>query len=272
MKRAEAQTEQAQLHQQAEQAAISLESKTADLRQVEASVETIRQAHYEAGEQVNQAQGQLYQASAEVGRLEAEIRFVVEGRQRAQDRLVQIQTQLEQWRSQSTQAQEESQSLTDNQDVEQEQLAVLREELDLKGSELPALEQRWRDAQQQVLQQSALVNEVQQQIQVLAAEQRGMQEQAQQLAQRQARLQADRQALNLPEDAHLQQLKARLDEAEHQSSQTQAQLQTLEDMAEEVETTRRQATRHGQSRICEMGGVASPSASTQSPARQTSHR
>ena len=241
LKRAEAQTEQSQLHQQAEQAAISLESKTADLRQVEASVETIRQAHYEAGEQVNQAQGQLYQASAEVGRLEAEIRFVVEGRQRAQDRLVQIQTQLEQWRSQSTQALEESQSLTDNQDVAQEQLAVLREELNLKGEQLPALEQFWRDAQQQVLQQSALVNEVQQQIQVLAAEQRGMQEQAQQLAQRQARLQADQQALNLPEDTHLQQLKAQLDEAEQQSSQTQAQLQTLEDMAEEVETTRRQA-------------------------------
>jgi chromosome segregation protein len=86
LKRAEAQGEQTHLHQQAEQAANSLEAKTAELRQVESSVETIRQAHYEAGEQVNQAQGQLYQASAEVGRLEAEIRFVVEGRERAQAR------------------------------------------------------------------------------------------------------------------------------------------------------------------------------------------
>ena len=241
LKRAEAQAEQVQLHQQAEHAATSLEAKTADLRQVEASVEIIRQAHYEAGEQVNQAQGQLYQASAEVGRLEAEIRFVVEGRQRAQERLVQIQTQIEQWGSQAAQAQEEAQRLIDNQDAAQEQLAVLREEFELKGEQLPELEQFWRDAQQQVLSQTALVNEVQQQIQVLAAEQRGMQEQAQQLAQRQARLQSDQQALAMPEDTHLQQLKSQLETAEEESNQTQAQLQTLEDMAEEVETTRRQA-------------------------------
>ncbi len=241
LKRAESQTEQVHLHQQAELAATSLEAKTADLRQVEASVETIRQAHYEAGEQVNQAQGQLYQASAEVGRLEAEIRFVVEGRQRAQDRLLQIQAQLSQWSTQSQQAHEEAQNLIDNQDTAQEQLAVLREEFELKNEQIPEIEQFWRDAQQQVINQSALVNEVQQQIQVLAAEQRGLQEQAQQLAQRQARLQADQQALNLPEHSHLDQLKTQFDLAEAQSMQSQAQLQTLEDMAEEVETTRRQA-------------------------------
>ncbi len=241
LKRAESQTEQVHLHQQAELAATSLEAKTADLRQVEAGVETIRQAHYEAGEQVNQAQGQLYQASAEVGRLEAEIRFVVEGRQRAQDRLLQIQAQLSQWSTQSQQAHEEAQNLIDNQDTAQEQLAVLREEFELKNEQIPEIEQFWRDAQQQVINQSALVNEVQQQIQVLAAEQRGLQEQAQQLAQRQARLQADQQALNLPEHSHLDQLKTQFDLAEAQSMQSQAQLQTLEDMAEEVETTRRQA-------------------------------
>ncbi len=241
LKRAESQTEQVHLHQQAELAATSLEAKTADLRQVEAGVETIRQAHYEAGEQVNQAQGQLYQASAEVGRLEAEIRFVVEGRQRAQDRLLQIQAQLSQWSTQSQQAHEEAQNLIDNQDTAQEQLAVLREEFELKNEQIPEIEQFWRDAQQQVINQSALVNEVQQQIQVLAAEQRGLQEQAQQLAQRQARLQADQQALNLPEHSHLDQLKTQFDLAEAQSMQSQAQLQTLEDMAEEVETSRRQA-------------------------------
>ena len=43
LKKIEAQAEQVQLHQQAEHAATSLEAKTADLRQVEASVETIRQ-------------------------------------------------------------------------------------------------------------------------------------------------------------------------------------------------------------------------------------
>ena len=241
LKRAEAQTEQVQVHQQAEQAATSLESKTADLRQVEASVETIRQAHYEAGEHVNQAQGELYQASAEVGRLEAEIRFVVEGRQRAQERLVQIQAQIEQWNTQSHQAKEEAQHLVDNQETAHAQLDSLKEELEIKGEQLPELEQHWRDAQQHVVSQVNLVNEVQQQIQVLAAEQRGLQEQARQLEQRQARLQTDQQALAHPEATQLEQLQAKWQQAEAASTTTQAQLQTLEDLAESIETARRDA-------------------------------
>ena len=72
-------------------------SRTADLRHVEAELETVRQAHYAAGDQVNQAQGKLYEASAEVGRLEGEIRFVVEGRQRVEQRLVQLREQIAQW-------------------------------------------------------------------------------------------------------------------------------------------------------------------------------
>ena len=241
LKRAEAQAEQAQVHQQAEQAATALEAKTADLRQVEASVETIRQAHYEAGEHVNQAQGQLYQASAEVGRLEAEIRFVVEGRQRAQERLVQLQAQIEQWSTQSDQAKDEAQVLLNDQAAAHADLDSLRQAFATQGEQLPALEQTWRDAQQHLASQLNLVNEVQQQIQVLAAEQRGLQEQAQQLEQRQARLQSDQQALAQPQDGQLEQLQAKLSLAEEASATTQAQLQTLEDMAESLEHARRDA-------------------------------
>ncbi|HMN57091.1 MAG TPA: AAA family ATPase, partial [Ottowia sp.] len=80
LKRAEADEGQGRLKQEAEKAVNDLEARVADLRHVEADLETIRQAHYAAGDGVNQAQGRLYEASAEVGRLEAEIRFVVEGR------------------------------------------------------------------------------------------------------------------------------------------------------------------------------------------------
>ena len=76
------------LKAQADQAAVDLEARMADLRHIEADLERVRQSHYEAGDQVNQAQCALYEASAEVGRLEAEIRFVVEGRQRAEARLM----------------------------------------------------------------------------------------------------------------------------------------------------------------------------------------
>ena len=97
LKRAEAEEGQVKLKADAEKAVNDLEARVADLRHVEADLETIRQAHYAAGDQVNQAQGLLYEASAEVGKLEAEIRFVVEGRQRAEQRLVQLKEQIAQW-------------------------------------------------------------------------------------------------------------------------------------------------------------------------------
>ncbi|MBU3654739.1 MAG: chromosome segregation protein SMC, partial [Limnohabitans sp.] len=94
LRRTEAAADQTRLQEQMQQAVLDLESKTADLRHIEADLETVRQAHYEAGDQLNQAQGHLYEASAEVGRLEAEIRYVVEGRQRAQERLAQLKDQI----------------------------------------------------------------------------------------------------------------------------------------------------------------------------------
>ena len=87
LKRAESESDKARIKAESEKAINDLESRTADLRHIENELETVRQAHYGAGDLVNQAQGKLYEASAEVGRLEGEIRFVVEGRQRVEQRL-----------------------------------------------------------------------------------------------------------------------------------------------------------------------------------------
>ena len=97
LKRVDAEADQARIKVDADKAVNDLESRMADLRHIEADLETIRQAHYAAGDQVNQAQGKLYEASTEVGRLEAEIRFVVDGRVRVEQRLVQLNEQTAQW-------------------------------------------------------------------------------------------------------------------------------------------------------------------------------
>ena len=107
LKRADAEADQTTIKNQVDKSVTELESRLADLRHIEADLETIRQAHYAAGDQVNQSQGALYEASAEVGRLEAEIRFVVESRQRAQARLGQMKEQIQQWTQQSEQAAQE---------------------------------------------------------------------------------------------------------------------------------------------------------------------
>ena len=241
LKREQAQAEQAAVHHQAELATNALESKTAELREIQASVENIRQAHYESGEQVNQAQGQLYQASAEVGRLEAEIRFVVEGKQRAQERLQQIQQQTQHWQDQSEQAQEQTLELEDKSAELTGRLFQLQTDVQDRQQRLPELELSWSEARKQVQQQADSVNQIQQQMKVLAAEQRGVQEQTRQLEQRLERLHTDRNALAAPDDNKLSQLQEQLDQANELSAHTQAQLDELEAMVDEIESARRQA-------------------------------
>ncbi len=241
LKRSEAQVNQTQLQQQSEQASNALEAKTADLRQTESQIETLRQAHYDAGEQVNQAQGQLYQATAEVGRLEAEIRFVVEGRQRAQERLQQIQTQMAHWTLQATQATEQGQSLTHTQEQAQALLQSKQAQRDEQAAQQPQAEQLWRDALKVAQEQAVLVTQVQQQIQVLAAEQRGLQAQMQQLEQRQNRLQLDQHALSAPESSHVERLEAQLGQAQTAAQDLSQALQNLEAQTPGLEEDRKTA-------------------------------
>ena len=111
LRRAESEADQLRVRAEADKAVNELEGRVADLRHIEADLETIRQAHYAAGDQVNQAQGKLYEATAEVGKLEAEIRYVVEGRQRVEQRLVQLAEQIAQWQARKEDADVELENL-----------------------------------------------------------------------------------------------------------------------------------------------------------------
>ena len=241
LKRTEAQVNQAQLQQLTEEAHNALEAKTADLRHTETQIETLRQAHYDAGEQVNQAQGQLYQATAEVGRLEAEIRFVVEGRQRAQERLQQIQTQIAHWTEQASHAADETLSLVQAKEQAQALLHSKQAQRETQAAQQPQAEQLWRDALKQSQDQAVLVTQVQQQIQVLAAEQRGLQDQMQQLELRQNRLQLDQHALAAPDSHHVERLEIQLLQAQTSVQQLSLDLQNLEAQTPSLEEDRKSA-------------------------------
>ena len=241
LKRAEAEVNQTQLQQQTEQASNALEAKTAELRHTESQIETLRQAHYDSGEQVNQAQGQLYQATAEVGRLEAEIRFVVEGRQRAQERLQQIQAQMAQWSEQAAQANAQTQALTVEQSQAQTLLENTQQQRQTLAQQQPAFEKDWRDALKVSQDQAALVTQVQQHIQVLAAEQRGLQDQLSQLEQRQNRLQLDQHALTAPDNSHIDRLETQLVQAQTAAQQLSHDLQNLEAQTPGLEEERKTA-------------------------------
>jgi chromosome segregation protein len=239
LKRADALAEQSKIKTDAEKAVIDLESRVADLRRIEADLETIRQAHYAAGDQVNQAQGLLYEASSEVGRLEAEIRFVVEGRQRVEERLLALKEQTAQWATRKDDAQAEIESLAELAMTGEEKTELLAAQLEEQAQAVPDLEDALRQAQSRANEQRGAVTQVQQQIQVLAAEQRSIEEQSRQLGSRRERLSADRNALAAPDEARLLKLQSQLKEATETASVADTRLHELQDSAPQLDEARR---------------------------------
>ncbi len=239
LKRAESEADQGRLKQDAGKAVNDLESRVADLRRIESELETVRQAHYAAGDQVNQAQGLLYEASAEVGRLEAEIRFVVEGRQRAEQRLVQLKEQTAQWAARRDDAAAELENLAGRGVEAEEQSALLAAQVEEQAMRLPELEEALRTAQAKAGEQRSSVAQVQQQIQVLAADQRNIEEQSRQLNQRRERLVADRNALAAPDEARLAHLQSQLAQAQEAAEAADARLHELQEQVPGLDEERR---------------------------------
>jgi chromosome segregation protein len=239
LRRSESEAEQARIKADAGKALNDLESRTADLRRIEAELETVRQAHYGAGDLVNQAQGRLYEASGEVGRLEGEIRFVVEGRQRVEQRLVQLREQLGQWRTRREDAEIELEALAGQGVDAEEQAELLAAQLEEYEARLPDLEEAQQRAQGEANAQRTTVVQVQQQIQVLAADQRNIEEQSRQLTMRSERLRADRQALAAPDDETLREAQARFAAAGEAAAEADARLQDLQDTVPRRDDDRR---------------------------------
>ncbi|CAN7428138.1 chromosome segregation protein SMC [Variovorax paradoxus] len=239
LKRSESDADQAKIKADSEKAINDLESRTADLRRIESELETVRQAHYAAGDQVNQAQGKLYEASAEVGRLEGEIRFVVEGRQRVEQRLVQLREQMGQWGRRREEAEAEIETLAGQGVDAEEQAVLLAAQLEEHDARMPELEEAVQRAQDEANAQRSTVSQVQQQIQVLAADQRNIEEQSRQLTQRSERLRADQNALAAPDEARLQALQEEHAAAQETASEADARLHELQESVPQLDDDRR---------------------------------
>ena len=240
LKRAEALSDQTKVQNEALSARTALESRMADLRHIESELETVRQAHYAAGDQVNQAQGLLYEASTDVGRLEAEIRFVVEGRQRVEQRLVTLQEQLAQWATRRGDAHSEMERLAELALHGDEQAELLAAQVEEQAQALPELESALAQSHNTANAQRANVMQVQQQIQLLAAEQRSVGEQMRQLETRRERLQQDQQSLTVPDAARMDALTVQYQEAQERNGEAEARMAELADLVPVLDGQRRE--------------------------------
>lgn len=240
LKKQDAEGDLTKIRQEGLQAVNELEARMAEIRHIEADLEAVRQAHYEAGDKVNQAQGRLYEATAEVGKLEAEIRYVVEGRQRVEQRLQQLAEQIAQWAQRKEDAEVELEHLAENGMDAEEQAEMLVAQLEEQSMRLPDLEDALRAAQNKANEQRQQVVQVQQQIQVLAAEQRSINEQTHQHESRLERLRNDRNALATPDEARLQQVSAQYEDAAEMAEMAEAALMELQDSVPQLDDERRQ--------------------------------
>ncbi|EWS55334.1 Chromosome partition protein Smc [Methylibium sp. T29] len=201
LKHRDAASEEERVHKAVLEATNAIESRLAELRHVEAELETVRQSHYAASDALHTAQGSLAEAALEVSRLEERIRYVVEGRQRVEQRLAELTGQNANWDERRLQAVAELDEIAAQIALADEQAELLAAQAEEQSGALPGVEDTVRAAQGRANEQRGKAGQVQQQIQLLAAESRSVEEQSRALTQRRERLAGERQTLAAPDEA-----------------------------------------------------------------------
>ena len=239
LKHRDAAQEEARVAQAIGTSTNALEARLAELRQVEAQLETVRQAHYAASDGLHTAQGDLAQAALEVSRLEERIRYVVDSRQRVQQRLGDLQAQAGQWQQRRDDASAELETIAGQMASAEEQAEVLAAQAEDQAFQLPEVEDAVRAAQGRANSQRSQVVAVQQQIQVLAADSRNIDEQSRSLRTRRERLHTERRAITAPDLPRLEALRTQSAAADDTQAEVDARLQDLQAQLPQLEDQRR---------------------------------
>jgi len=237
----DAASEQQRVEREVAAAVNALESRTAELRHGEAELETVRQAHYAAGDGLHVAQGLLAEAALEVSRLEERIRYAVEGRQRAEQRLAELVAQTAQWSDRRAQASADLEHLAVQVESAEERTEVLAAQTEDHTDRLPALEDALRAAQAAASTQRTLVSQVQQQIQLLAGDSRNLQDQSRQHEARRDKLASEKRQLAAPDAERLAQLRGHSASADEASALADERLAELGEQVSALDEARRVA-------------------------------
>ena len=212
LRKNEAQAEQKRVFAEMEAAQTALEAQTANLRHVELELEQMRQAHFGVGDRLHTAQGALYQTNSEIGSLEAQIKYVIESRTRLSNQLGTQAAQRDQWIAQGQEYQEQLAEA----EMRSEELAARSEgaqiAVEAHNERLPELDAAWRAAQDKTKESRERIMQLQQRIELSSAHQRNASNILANLATRRERLQQERNGLNSPDSAHLENLRLQLEE------------------------------------------------------------
>jgi len=241
LKHRDAAGEQERVQVRMRQAVNELEAFTAELREVEALLESVRQEHYAANDELHLAQGALGEAALSVSRLEERIRYVNEGRERVLARLAELRGQDAQWAERQQQAGQELEDLASQRTAATEQAEMLAAQVEELSVRLPEAEDELYAARQRAQEQRQRGAEVQQQIQLLAAESRSVDEQLRGLQGRRERISGERKGLGAPDAARLETMSLQRKDAQRVAEEAAGRFNEISQCLPELDTTRRTA-------------------------------
>jgi len=228
-----------------ERTGIELDAETAQLREAENRLETLRTEHYQSGDALHACQGALYEANAEVARLEQQIAHVRENRSRIEHHVATLRSQLDGNQSQLLDAQRGLDEARAERGRADERVVAAEAEVSVQAQKLPLAEEAHRASynQREALQRT--LAQTQQRLQVEQTQIGHAARLLEQFSQRQMRLTEERNALPAPDAATLAQVSGRVQQFEAQLSERHAQLQVQEQQLPGLE----QAARERQSEL-----------------------
>jgi chromosome segregation protein len=257
VRRDEADAEQRRLAAQAADAANQVEARLAEQRAIEAEIETLRSAHYAAGDAVHGAQGRYYEGNAQVGRIEAEIRLVSETQGQLRERLDSVERAAQRAQEQQAHARRDREAaqgqLTQARGHAEELSRVVAEQ----AAALPEFEAQAREARARVDEARQRVGQTRQSIELCALHERKASEALDVATRRRERLRAEADALHPFDALELERAIESLAEAEEADRLVVERLALVEPQWSELEAQRQpaqQALREAEAKRAQIDG------------------
>ena len=223
-------------------AQVELEETTARQRNIEAELETLREAYYTANDAVQTAQSAFFSINAEVATIEADIRHRQDTRRNLEARLMQLATEKQSWQQRQVQAEEDLVRWSELQEHAAMRLAQAQEMLGRAQDGLPEFEEAEREAQAQASQFRGELSGLEQRLQVAQANRSNAERNLARIDQQIERLARDEAALSPPDSEQLQVLAEEREAASMALAELQEQQLAAEQALQDAEQALQSAT------------------------------
>ena len=241
LRRQDAAHQRNRLNREMEQAGVQLEAETARLRELENSLEQLRQSHYAQSDTVHAAQGALYEVNAEVARLEQALAHQRDSQRRVENQLRAVEEERAEGEREDIQLRE---ALT----AQQQALTQARELLQQRRSEhesisaaLPEAEAEAERTRGEVEGAQQAAARCEQATQVETTRHEHAERVLAQLEQRRQRLENEQAELERAKPEGLEQLERELADLQYQYDARRERLNQVEEALPEAEATHRTA-------------------------------